>query len=176
MFIGFYKHHVVGNKDKKPHSLPHQSHIAPAVQGHADRNSFFNRTTGLPTSAYDLTWSFASFVTMARRRMGQFPPSWGFNSAAPAASTCMPTFYNSVSAYTPVTSAGAPTVSKSCARKVLFTVNASTIEGQNIYLLGNTSLLGGFVNNPDELILPCNLGNYTSLRAEWYIDIWLPAG
>jgi len=51
-----------------------------------------------------------------------------------------------------------------------------SLQGQNIYLVGNTTLLGGAVNDPDLLILPSNPGNYTSLRSEWFVDIWLPAG
>jgi Starch binding domain len=49
-------------------------------------------------------------------------------------------------------------------------------QGQNIYLVGNTSLLGGAVNDPEAIILPMNPGNYTPTRPEWYIDIYLPAG
>jgi Starch binding domain len=49
-------------------------------------------------------------------------------------------------------------------------------QGQNIYLVGNTSLFGGAVNNPDTVILPMNPGRITPSRPEWYIDIYLPAG
>jgi Starch binding domain len=54
--------------------------------------------------------------------------------------------------------------------------NADPQSGQNIYLLGNTSLLGGAVNNPDTVILPMNPGLYVPTRPEWFIDIYLPAG
>jgi len=80
----------------------------------------------MPTSAYDLTWSFASFVTMAERRAGQYPSSWGFAAALPAASTCSASSFNSTGSYTPAIAAGAPTVDTSCASQVLFTVNATT--------------------------------------------------
>ena len=80
----------------------------------------------MPTSAYDLTWSFASFVTMAERRAGQYPVSWGFAAALPAASTCSASSFNSTGSYTPAIAAGAPTVDTSCASEVLFTVNATT--------------------------------------------------
>jgi len=49
-------------------------------------------------------------------------------------------------------------------------------QGQNIYLVGNTTLLGGAVNNPDTVILPMNPGRIMPGRPEWYIDIYLPAG
>lgn len=33
----------------------------------------YTRSTGAPTSAYELTWSFASSVTMSQRRANPFP-------------------------------------------------------------------------------------------------------
>lgn len=49
-------------------------------------------------------------------------------------------------------------------------------QGQNVYLVGNTSLLGGAVNDPSAVILPMNPGRITPSRPEWFIDIYLPAG
>ena len=60
--------------------------------------------------------------------------------------------------------------------EVIFTVNATTSFGQNIYIAGNTSLLGGTVNDKNKVILPCDPGNYTSTLPEWFADIYLPAG
>jgi hypothetical protein len=48
--------------------------------------------------------------------------------------------------------------------------------GQNIFILGNTTDLGGMLDNSSAIILPLNPGNYTSTNPEWYVDIWLPAG
>jgi hypothetical protein len=50
------------------------------------------------------------------------------------------------------------------------------LQGTNPYLVGNTSLLGGAVNNKNDLILPMNPGNLNSTDFEWFIDIYLPAG
>lgn len=36
----------------------------------------FERSSGTPTSAYDLTWSYAAFLSAANRRAGLTPPSW----------------------------------------------------------------------------------------------------
>ena len=36
----------------------------------------YSRDDGKPMSAKDLTWSYASFMTMARRREGAYPRSW----------------------------------------------------------------------------------------------------
>jgi glucoamylase len=81
----------------------------------------FNKTTGVPVSAYDLTWSLASFVTMARRRDGSYPASWGAMRAAPAPATCAATSQNSTGDYIPVYAAGAPEVDMSCYTHILFT-------------------------------------------------------
>jgi glucoamylase len=80
----------------------------------------FNKTTGHPVSAYDLTWSLASFVTMARRREGNYPLSWGAKNAAPAPKTCKGTSYISTNNYLPAFAAQAPNVSMACASEVLF--------------------------------------------------------
>ncbi|KAK2796494.1 hypothetical protein FQN50_009539 [Emmonsiellopsis sp. PD_5] len=44
----------------------------------------FGRDDGSPKSAADLTWSYASFLTMVARRDGSVPPTWG----APADAQC----------------------------------------------------------------------------------------
>jgi len=81
----------------------------------------FNKTTGKPTSAYDLTWSLASFVTMARRRSGQFPIPWGAMNATAAPKTCKGGAFISTNHYLPAFAAQAPNVSMACATEVLFT-------------------------------------------------------
>jgi hypothetical protein len=87
----------------------------------------FNKTTGQPLSAYDLTWSLAAFVTMAERREGKYPLSWGAMDATPAPKTC-PTMsgYISTDTYQPAFAAGAPKVAEFCATEVLFFANIGT--------------------------------------------------
>lgn len=155
----------------------------------------FNKTTGHPISAYDLTWSLASFVTMARRREGNYPLSWGAMKATAAPETCKGTSYSSTNNYLPAFAAKAPKVSMACASEVLFKAyinnnvcrdfpflsrlsltNLLRSQGTNPYLVGNNSLLGGAVNNKHDLILPMNPGNLNSTDNEWYIQIYLPAG
>ncbi|KIW31506.1 uncharacterized protein PV07_03151 [Cladophialophora immunda] len=155
-----------------------------AVQPHLPPNGSiseqFDRTTGFSTSASKLTWSFASFVTMSRRRAGQFPLSWGASN--PLANTnltssqCRGTSFNATGNYTPALAAGAPNVTKDCESEVIFSVNATTAFGQNIFILGNVTKLGGALNNADDIILPLNPGNYTSTTPQWYVDLWLKAG
>ena len=113
----------------------------------------FNKTApGNPLSAYDLTWSYAAFVTMAERRAGQYPPSWDPSRLA----TSLPPVCSGSSTqgvYVPAFAAGAPNVSTSCTSYVQFAVNASTYFGENIYLVGNTSDLGAWdVDNAQPLL------------------------
>ena len=130
----------------------------------------YSRDTGLPLSAYDLTWSFASFVTMAQRRSGQYPASWGSKNADAPSETCAGTSAQGV--YIPATAAGAPSSNSSCTINVLFAVNATTFFGENIYIIGNDSALGDWVVSNAN---PMNPGNYSSTRPEWYINLDLPA-
>ncbi|KAG8883268.1 hypothetical protein FRB97_006963 [Tulasnella sp. 331] len=70
----------------------------------------FDKATGVPTSAADLTWSYAASLTAFARRNSTVPASWG---AAGLTVTC------------PATVA------------VTFTVDATTVFGENIYLSGS---------------------------------------
>ncbi|KAH7927805.1 glycoside hydrolase family 15 protein [Leucogyrophana mollusca] len=80
----------------------------------------FSKTNGTPVSAVDLTWSYASAVTVFARRAGQNPASWG------AANLIVPSVCEPYSG---------PTVA------VTFNVNATTVYGENIYLTGSVSAL-----------------------------------
>lgn len=122
----------------------------------------YDRTTGQQLSAYDLTWSFASFVTASQRRAGQFPPSWSSRRAPAIPSTCSAT--SATGTYAAALAAGAPAGSTACSVQVTFIVNASTTFGQNVYLTGNTSALGDWSPSYE----PMAPTYYTSLRAEWY--------
>lgn len=131
----------------------------------------YSRTTGEPLSAYDLTWSFASFVTMAERRGGYYPASWRASSEAPVPSVCGTTTVQGT--YVPAIAAGAPNVSNACTVMTTFNVNASTYFGENIYLIGNTSDTGNWnPANADAM----SASNYTSQRPLWDLQIELLAG
>ena len=130
----------------------------------------YSRDTGMPLSAYDLTWSFAAFVTMAQRRSGQYPTSWGSRQAVAPPVTCQGTSAQGV--YTPATAAGAPSTNETCTVNVLFSVSASTYFGENVFITGNNTALGDWVpSNAD----PLNPGNYTSTNPIWYVYIDVPA-
>ncbi|KAJ5609979.1 glycosyl hydrolase family 15 [Penicillium lagena] len=48
----------------------------------------FSRDNGTPTSARDLTWSYASFLTAVARRGGSVPSSWGLSRANKVPTLC----------------------------------------------------------------------------------------
>ncbi|KAI1157404.1 carbohydrate-binding module family 20 protein [Nemania serpens] len=133
----------------------------------------FNKTSPFsPTSAADLTWSYAAFVSMAERQAGQYPPSW-----IPAKkSVTLPgqcTTGSAKGVYAPATAAGAPNVTVTCTANVHFEVNATTYYGENILIAGNTTDLGSWdINNG----WPLDASGYTDQRPLWAATIALTAG
>lgn len=132
---------------------------------------FLKTAPGTPLSANALTWSFASFVTMAERRAAQYPPSWVPSSLAQPPTTCTPGSTKGV--YAPATAAGAPNVTIGCTSTVLFEVNATTYYGENVYLVGNASDLGAW--NIDDA-LPLVASQYSAERPLWFLSVPLDAG
>ncbi|KAJ5042509.1 uncharacterized protein L3040_005052 [Drepanopeziza brunnea f. sp. 'multigermtubi'] len=131
----------------------------------------FNRDSGVPLSAADLTWSYAAFVTMAERRAGEYPPSWNTRHVAPVPTACAGTSTPGV--YVPATAAGAPNVTTGCQINVQFNVNASTYFGENLYVSGSSTDLGAWdLGNA----IPMGAGGYTSERPLWSVSTYLPAG
>lgn len=112
----------------------------------------YNRDTGAQLSAWDLTWSFASFVTLAQRRSGQFPPSWNSKLNLGTAKTCKAS--STQGTYAPALMAGAPAVDMSCTVQVTFNVDATTTFGQNIYISGNASALGDWAPDYEPMVPP----------------------
>jgi glucoamylase len=130
----------------------------------------FNRDTGVPLSADDLTWSYTAFVTMSQRRAGQYPASWGSRNAVVPPATCAGTSTQGV--YAPATAAGAPNVTVSCQVEIVFDVNATTYFGENIYVIGNIDDLGAWnINNA----IPMGAGGYTEARPLWSVSAYLDA-
>ncbi|EHL00123.1 putative Glucoamylase P [Glarea lozoyensis 74030] len=134
----------------------------------------FNRDTGVPLSARDLTWSYAAFVTMAERRAGQYPRSWNTRQAAAPPATCSASSTPGV--YAPATAAGAPNVTIACQINVIFNVNASTYFGENVYIVGNTTELGEWNADVLNTALALSAGGYSAERPLWSVNTFLPAG
>ncbi|KAJ8593011.1 glycoside hydrolase family 15 protein [Rhizopogon salebrosus TDB-379] len=80
----------------------------------------YSRSDGTPTSAVDLTWSYASALTVFNARAGKAPASWGA-AALSVSSAC--------------------STSEAATVPVVFNVNVTTTLGQNIYLTGSVGAL-----------------------------------
>ncbi|KAI0100346.1 carbohydrate-binding module family 20 protein [Nemania sp. FL0031] len=132
----------------------------------------FNKTSPFnPTSATDLTWSYAAFISMAERRAKQYPPSWVGKQSTTLPKQCVSGSTKGV--YAPATAAGAPDVNVTCTSNVRFEVNATTYYGENILVAGNTTDLGSWdLNNA----WPLDASGYTADRPLWSATIALTAG
>lgn len=131
----------------------------------------FNRDTGEPLSASDLTWSYAALVTMSQRRDGKFPASWGAKKAAAPPKTCASGSTQGV--YVPAIAAGAPNVTVGCQIQVAINLNATTYYGENLYAVGDSDDFGAWdIDNS----YPLNPGGYTAERPLWTLNAYLTAG
>lgn len=65
--------------------------IATYAQSNGSLSEQFSRSNGSPLSAYDLTWSYAAFLTAAARRAGVVPYSWGEPTASSVPAVCSST-------------------------------------------------------------------------------------
>ncbi|KAG1742317.1 glycoside hydrolase family 15 protein [Suillus paluster] len=91
----------------------------------------YSRSNGTPTSAVDLTWSYASALTMFNARAGLTSASWGA-AGLMVSPTC--------------------STSKAATVPVVFNVNATTVLGQNIYLTGSVGALSDW-NTADAILM-----------------------
>jgi glucoamylase len=135
----------------------------------------YSRENGTALSARDLTWSYASFVTMRGARLAATSdysqvPSWGSSNGKTVPDVCIASSVPGV--YTPATGAGAPSIPGGCTILVTFNVNASTYFGENIYLTGNTVDLGN--ESPNDA-LPGSAIAYSAERPLWTFTVELPA-
>ncbi|RDW82308.1 glucoamylase [Coleophoma cylindrospora] len=93
--------------------------VATYAQSNGSLAEQFSKSNGTPLSAYDLTWSYAAFLTAAARRAGVVPYSWGEPTASSVPGTCYSTSaigtYSSAStgswpaSQTPITGGGSTT-------------------------------------------------------------------
>ncbi|THH26533.1 hypothetical protein EUX98_g7660 [Antrodiella citrinella] len=105
----------------------------------------YDKSSGSPVSAVDLTWSYASALTAFSARSGDSSPSWGASTAK-----------------VPATCSNGGTVA------VTFTENATTQLGENIYLTGSVAALQNW--SPDTALL-LSSADYPN----WSITVNLPA-
>ncbi|TGO60733.1 hypothetical protein BCON_0033g00450 [Botryotinia convoluta] len=175
--------------------------VATYAQTNGSLSEQFNKAGGAPLSAYDLTWSYAAFLTAAARRAGVVPYSWGEPSASSVPGTCSATSAigtystatatswpasqtpsgggstptTSTSATTKTTSTSTTTSSCATATSVAVTFNelVTTSFGQTIKLSGSISQLGTWT--PASAIA-LSAAKYTASNPLWTVTVNLPAG
>ncbi|KAG8985503.1 hypothetical protein FRB90_004655 [Tulasnella sp. 427] len=148
----------------------------------------YTRSAGTPTSASDLTWSYASALTAFNRRASQVPASWGAagltcggsttttsststskTSTSSTSTSKTSTTTGTVSTTTTTTSKTSTTTSSSSTTvAVTFNVYATTVWGENIYLTGSLSQLQNW--SPDNAMI-LSSANYPT----WSITVNIPA-
>ena len=112
----------------------------------------FDKNSGTPLSAVDLTWSYAAFLTATDRRAGVVGPTWGEPSNNVPASTCT----------------GTP----ACNAATTFNVRATTTFGENIFVVGQLTQLGNWDPNSAK---PLSASKYTNSDPLWFAEVDLPA-
>ncbi|KAG6217672.1 hypothetical protein E4U34_004489 [Claviceps purpurea] len=118
----------------------------------------FDKESGVPRSAADLTWSYASFLSTATRRSGVAGPSWGDSSSHAVPRNCSPV---------------APPPPPSCGSTMTFNIKVQTLFGESIYLTGSRDELG---NWPPGAGIPLSAAGYTAENPVWSGRVQLPAG
>ncbi|KAF2437500.1 carbohydrate-binding module family 20 protein [Karstenula rhodostoma CBS 690.94] len=121
----------------------------PANGGLAEQ---FDKSSGSPLSAVDLTWSYAAFLTATDRRAGTVGPTWGEKSNNVPPTTC--------------------TAPPSCNVQVTFNERATTTFGENVFIVGQLTQLGNW--DPNSAI-PLSASKYTSSDPLWYATVSLPS-
>ncbi|KAF8176989.1 glucoamylase [Pholiota molesta] len=108
----------------------------------------FDKNTGAPLSAVDLTWSYASALTAFAARQGISPASWGAAGLVVPSGTCQGNT--------------GPTV------QATFNVVATTQLGENIFLAGS---LGALENWSPDNAIALNANSYPT----WSVTVTIPA-
>lgn len=112
----------------------------------------YDRNTGAPTSARDLTWSYAAFLTAIERRDGIVPPTWGEPNANKVPTTCT----------------GTPP----CNSRTRFNARVVTVPGEDVFIVGSLTQLGSWA--PGSAV-PLSSSQYTSSNPVWFVEVNLPA-
>ncbi|KAK2805315.1 hypothetical protein FQN50_006216 [Emmonsiellopsis sp. PD_5] len=159
----------------------------------------YSRDNGTPVSAADLTWSYASFLTVIARRNSAIPAPWiqkagksipdscqttsATGPYSTATNTAWPSGLTSISGATPTsntvteTATSTTTSPSECATPdsvgVTFNEVATTGAGQNIFIVGSIPELGSW--NPDSAIA-LSADKYTEDKHLWYGTVILPSG
>jgi glucoamylase len=132
----------------------------------------FDKNTGAPLSAVDLTWSYASFLTMAAARNNVLPASWGAGTANKVPSVCSAS--SASGTYAAATNTNWPSFPCTNAASVQTTFNVliQTSPGQDIYVVGSIPELGSWDVSKAILL---NAGRYRDDLHLWYGSVNLSA-
>ncbi|KAK4175950.1 family 15 putative glycoside hydrolase [Triangularia setosa] len=151
----------------------------------------YDRNSGSPLAAPDLTWSYSSFLTATARRDGYIPSGWGAGQATAlpsgqcqkfeiASSYSLPPTPSFPSSISPAPNAPVEQVTSVPAgctnpEKVFVTFNqrATTAWGQVIKIVGNVPELGGWDVNK---AIPLSASGYTGSNPLWSITVPIQAG
>lgn len=154
----------------------------------------FDRNSGRPIAAADLTWSYSAFLTAAARRAGRVPPTWGAASALgtqlPAGGQCSGyavagTYARATNtAFPPSQTPGTPgpqptgipepTEPQPCTDVlVTFEARVATVWGESVKLVGSVPALGGW---KPEAGVSLDAGGYTAGNPVWKTAVVLAAG
>lgn len=161
----------------------------------------FDKSTGNPLSAYDLTWSYAAFLSAASRRAGVVPSSWSASSGDTVPGTCSATSVTgsystatstefpasqtpqsdysttTASVTTTASTTGTSSTTTACTtpRSVLVTFNelVTTAYGETVKIVGNVTALGGWDTNS---AVELDASSYTSSNPLWTVSIQLTSG
>ncbi len=176
--------------------------VATYAQSNGSLSEQFSRSNGTPLSAYDLTWSYAAFLTAVARRAAVVPYSWGEPTASSVPATCSYTSaygtYSTASTgtwppnQTPIsgvptvsttsgssptttsaTSSATSTCSPASSVAVTFRETVTTSYGQTIKIAGSVAELGSW-NTANAIALSAS--EYTSSSPIWKGTVTFAAG
>ncbi len=149
----------------------------------------FDRNSGTPLSAADLTWSYAAFLSAADRRAGIVPAGWSAASGNTLPSTCSrievagtysqaptPVFPASQTANPAASTAPSPfptTCLNAAEVYVTFNEKVTTVIGQTIKVVGSSAELGSW-NVASAVTL--SAVSYTASNPLWSITVPMKAG
>ena len=149
----------------------------------------FDRNSGTPLSAADLTWSYAAFLSAADRRAGIVPAGWSAASGNTLPTTCSrievagtysqaptPVFPASQTANPTASTAPSPfptTCLKAAEVYVTFNEKVTTVVGQTIKVVGSSAELGSW-NVASAVTL--SAVSYTASNPLWSITVPMTAG
>lgn len=143
----------------------------------------FDKSTGEPLSAADLTWSYAAFLTAVSRRNGTVPASWGASGANNLPSQC--SAVSATGTYSAVTSTSLPTSTatspgtatsiSSCSTtptdvSITFNELANTVYGESVFVTGSIATLNDWSTDVSSRIM-LDASKYTSSTPLWFITL-----